>query len=154
MMGAVKFIKIRLLLVEYNYQPSNLNLSTGYRFVYATDIKDTHGVQNFCTPQISLMGPGITYPWRTCMLYASAVDLPVAYNFCVRLGCYGSFSPHHPTTCSWRPPILYATATAVAVAYTFLVRLCYVAVACRNLCTPRKTIPPIAIFLVVGPSSR
>jgi hypothetical protein len=35
------------------------------------------------------------------------------------------------------------------VAYTFPVRLRYVAMAYRIFRTPRKTIPPIAIFLVV-----
>jgi hypothetical protein len=117
--------------------------------MYTTDTKDTHGVHNFCTPQVSFIDLGISYPWRTDILYASAVDLVVAYSFCVRLGCYDSISPHRPTTCPWRPPILYATATVVAVAYTFPVRLRYVAMAYRNLCTSRKTIPPIAIFLVV-----
>jgi hypothetical protein len=118
--------------------------------VYATDTKDTRGVHNLCTPQVSLIDLGISYPWRTDILYASAVDLAVAYSFCVRLGCYGSISPHRPTTCPWRPPILYVTATVVAVAYPFHVRLRYVAMAYRNFCTPRKTIPPIAIFLVVN----
>jgi hypothetical protein len=46
---------------------------------------------------------------------------------------------------------LYATATAIAEAYTFPVRLRYIVVAYRNFCTPQKTIPPIAIFLVVSP---
>jgi hypothetical protein len=53
------------------------------------------------------------------------------------------------TTRQWHSHILYATATAVAMVYNISVRLRYVAVAQRNLCTPQKTIPPIAIFLVV-----
>jgi hypothetical protein len=38
------------------------------------------------------------------------------------------------------------------MAYRIPVRLRYVAVAYKNLCTPPKIIPPIAIFLVVGTS--
>jgi hypothetical protein len=43
--------------------------------------------------------------------------------------------------------------TTIAMAYKIPVRLCYVAVAYKNLCMPQKTIPSIAIFLVVGISA-
>jgi hypothetical protein len=87
--------------------------------------------------------------WHTCILYATAVDVAVAYNISVRHGCDGSTRPHHGSVCRWRALFLYATTMAVAVAYNISIRLCYVAVAYKNFCTPRNTIPPIAIFLVV-----
>jgi hypothetical protein len=73
----------------------------------------------------------------------------VAYTISGRHGCDGSIYLHHASTHRWRALFLYATAMVVAVAYTFPVRLRYVAVAYINFCMPRKTIPPIAIFLVV-----
>jgi hypothetical protein len=75
--------------------------------------------------------------------------LAVVYRISVRHGCDGSTYSHHASTRQWRPHILYVTARAIVVVYIFSVRLRYVAVAYRNFCTPRKTIPPIAIFLVV-----
>jgi hypothetical protein len=84
------------------------------------------------------------------MLYATAMDVAVAYNIFVRHGCDGSTRPHHAFRCRWRAIILYATATLIPVAYKNDIRLRYVTVAYRNSCTPRKIIPPIAIFLVVS----
>jgi hypothetical protein len=83
------------------------------------------------------------------MLYATTMDVAVAYDISVRHGCVDSTCSHHAIIRQWRPHILYATATAVAVGYNIPVRLRYVAVAYKKNCTPRKTIPPIAISLVV-----
>jgi hypothetical protein len=91
----------------------------------------------------------LSHPWRTDMLYATAMNVAVAYNIYVRHRCDEPACPYHSTTCQWRPHILYATAMVVAVTYTFSIHLHYVAVAYRNFYTPRKTISPITIFLLV-----
>jgi ABC-type proline/glycine betaine transport system permease subunit len=78
------------------------------------------------------------------------MDVAVAYDISVRYGCVDSICPHHAITRLWHSHILYATVTAVAVGYNIPVRLRYVAMAYRKFCTPWKTIPPIAIFLVVA----
>jgi hypothetical protein len=83
------------------------------------------------------------------MLYATIVDLAVAYNIFVCHGCDGSIRPHHASIHQWCALFMYSTATTIAVAYNIFVCLRYVAVAYKNLCTPRETIPHIAIFLVV-----
>jgi hypothetical protein len=106
--GAVKFIKIRSLLVAYNFQPSNQNLPMGYRFSVR------HGYKR--------------YPWHTEFLYptgkfdGSRHLLPVAYRHVVHLG-YG-LSRGVPLFCT--PRVLWLGQPTLSqymlVAFTYSVR--------------------------------
>jgi hypothetical protein len=58
-------------------------LAMAYNILYATCI--FIGLRAFGRYHVS---------WRTCILYATALDVAVAYNISVRHGCDGSTHPH------------------------------------------------------------